>query len=156
MTPPVGVASRIFIRSGRQDQSGAISGLPNSAKWVSFKYVTPGTAAYQIELLASSVFELALKSERKVALSRDFYLTSLRDQGGRKATSGHVPASRSPTLRVRCSRDTYRINACSGRPSIQACVLVTCSSEPSAFKPMNRRPTRIFTRFRCANATSCP
>lgn len=31
--------------------------------------------------LSARVFELALKSERELALSRDFYLTSLRDQG---------------------------------------------------------------------------
>jgi phosphoenolpyruvate carboxylase len=35
---------------------------------VSFKYANRGTAAYQIELLASSVFEHALKSEREEAL----------------------------------------------------------------------------------------
>jgi phosphoenolpyruvate carboxylase len=36
---------------------------------VSFKYANRGTAAYQIELLASSVFEHALKSEREEALA---------------------------------------------------------------------------------------
>ncbi len=34
---------------------------------VSFKYANRGTAAYQMELLASSVFEHALKSEREAA-----------------------------------------------------------------------------------------
>jgi hypothetical protein len=107
---------RSFLYLHPEWPTGSIRGhfrVTEQREVVSFKYASPGTAAYQIELLASSVFELALKSEREVALSRDFYLTSLRDQGGRKATSGHVPASRSPTLRVRCSRDTYRINACS-------------------------------------------
>ena len=35
---------------------------------VSFKYANRGTAAYQMELLAASVFEHALKSEREEAL----------------------------------------------------------------------------------------
>ena len=41
---------------------------------VSFKYANRGTALYQMELLAASVFEHALKSEREEALqpSREF------------------------------------------------------------------------------------
>ena len=58
----------------------------------------------------------------------------------RQATRA-ISCSQSPM--TRCSRFVYRTNACSGRPSIQACVLVTSSSEPSPFNPMNRRPTRI-------------
>ncbi|MGH8728344.1 MAG: phosphoenolpyruvate carboxylase, partial [Burkholderiales bacterium] len=39
---------------------------------VSFKYANRGTAAYQIELLAASVFEHALKSETEDALAENF------------------------------------------------------------------------------------
>ena len=51
--------------------AGSIRGrfrVTEQGEVVSFKYANRGTAAYQIELLASSVFEHALKSEREEAL----------------------------------------------------------------------------------------
>src|SRR5262249_13602680 len=51
--------------------AGSIRGrfrVTEQGEVVSFKYANRGTAAYQIELLASSVFEHALKSEREQAL----------------------------------------------------------------------------------------
>jgi phosphoenolpyruvate carboxylase len=51
--------------------AGSINGrlrLTEQGEVVSFKYANRGTAAYQIELLASSVLEHSLKSEREQAL----------------------------------------------------------------------------------------
>ncbi len=51
--------------------AGSISGrfrVTEQGEVVSFKYANKGTAAYQIELLATSVFAHALKSEREEAL----------------------------------------------------------------------------------------
>jgi phosphoenolpyruvate carboxylase len=51
--------------------AGSIQGrlrLTEQGEVVSFKYANRGTAAYQIELLAASVLEHALKSEREEAL----------------------------------------------------------------------------------------
>src|SRR4029077_19040115 len=51
--------------------AGSIRGrfrVTEQGEVVSFKYANRGTAAYQIELLASSVFEHALKSEREEVL----------------------------------------------------------------------------------------
>jgi phosphoenolpyruvate carboxylase len=52
--------------------AGSIRGrfrVTEQGEVVSFKYANRGTAAYQMELLASSVFIHALKSEREVALA---------------------------------------------------------------------------------------
>ena len=51
--------------------AGSIHGrlrITEQGEVVSFKYANPGTAAYQIELLASSVLEHSIKSEREAAL----------------------------------------------------------------------------------------
>jgi phosphoenolpyruvate carboxylase len=53
--------------------AGSINGrlrLTDQGEVVSFKYANRGTAAYQIELLASSVVEHSIKSEREQALVR--------------------------------------------------------------------------------------
>jgi len=57
--------------------AGSIRGrfrVTEQGEVVSYKYANKGTSLYQMELLASSVFEHALKSEREVALrpSREF------------------------------------------------------------------------------------
>ena len=52
--------------------AGSIRGrfrITEQGEVVSFKYANRGTAAYQMELLASSVFQHALKSEREEALA---------------------------------------------------------------------------------------
>jgi hypothetical protein len=85
---------RSFLYLHPKWPTGSIRGhfrVTEQREVVSFKYASPGTAAYQIELLASSVFELALKSEREVALSRDFYLTSLETKAGGKRRSAMCP-----------------------------------------------------------------
>ncbi len=51
--------------------AGSINGrlrLTEQGEVVSYKYANRGTAAYQVELLAASVIEHALKSEREDAL----------------------------------------------------------------------------------------
>ncbi|MGH8718290.1 MAG: phosphoenolpyruvate carboxylase, partial [Burkholderiales bacterium] len=55
--------------------AGSIRGrmrVTEQGEVVSFKYANRGTAAYQIELLAASVFEHALKSETEDALAENF------------------------------------------------------------------------------------
>lgn len=55
--------------------AGSVGGrmrVTEQGEVVSFKYANRGTAAYQIELLAASVFEHTLKSETEDALSENF------------------------------------------------------------------------------------
>jgi phosphoenolpyruvate carboxylase len=69
-----GSVSRGGVPTGRAiaaQPAGSIRGrfrVTEQGEVVSFKYANRGTAAYQIELLASSVFEHAWKSEREQAL----------------------------------------------------------------------------------------
>ncbi|MGH8275853.1 MAG: phosphoenolpyruvate carboxylase, partial [Steroidobacteraceae bacterium] len=69
-----GSVSRGGVPTGRAiaaQPAGSIHGqfrITEQGEVVSFKYANRGTAAYQIELLASSVFEHSLKSEREQAL----------------------------------------------------------------------------------------
>jgi phosphoenolpyruvate carboxylase len=55
--------------------AGSIRGrmrVTEQGEVVSFKYANRGTAAYQIELIASSVFEHSLKSENEAALAENY------------------------------------------------------------------------------------
>jgi phosphoenolpyruvate carboxylase len=69
-----GSVSRGGVPTGRAiaaQPAGSINGqfrITEQGEVVSFKYANRGTAAYQIELLATSVFEHSLKSEREQAL----------------------------------------------------------------------------------------
>ena len=69
-----GSVSRGGVRTGRAiaaQPAGSIGGqfrITEQGEVVSFKYANRGTAAYQIELLATSVFEHTLKSESEQAL----------------------------------------------------------------------------------------
>lgn len=69
-----GSVSRGGVPTGRAiaaQPAGSISGqfrITEQGEVVSFKYANRGTAAYQIELLATSVFEHTLKSENELAL----------------------------------------------------------------------------------------
>jgi phosphoenolpyruvate carboxylase len=70
-----GSVSRGGVPTGRAiaaQPAGSIRGwfrVTEQGEVVSFKYANRGTAAYQIELLASGVFEHALKSEREETLT---------------------------------------------------------------------------------------
>ena len=84
--------------------AGSIRGrmrITEQGEVVSFKYANRGTAQYQIELLAASVVEHSLKSEREEALAPTAEFDEAMEALSRRGAGGVPAAGRPPaTLRL--------------------------------------------------------